>query len=41
MVSNVLDKAGICCAGTVDPWGVAALFFTGLFIFFLVLLLKD
>ena len=41
MVSNMLDKAGICCVGTVNPWGVAAILFTGLFLFFLVLLLKN
>ena len=37
----MLFKAGICTIGTMDPWGVAALFFTGLFLFFLVLLFND
>lgn len=41
LLANVFVKAGICTAGTVDPWGVAALFFIGLFIFFMVLINKD
>lgn len=41
LVANVLVNTGICIGGTVDPWGVAAICFTGLFIFFLVLIFKD
>ena len=38
---HMLVKVGICTTCTMDPWGVAALFFTGLFLFFLVLIFKD
>lgn len=37
----MLSKAGICTIGTMDPWGVAAILFTGLFLFFLVILFKN
>lgn len=41
LVANVLVNTGIFTGGTVDPWGIAAICFTGLFIFFLVLIFKD
>lgn len=41
LVANALVNAGIFTGVAVDPWGVAAIFFTGLFLFFLVLIFKD
>lgn len=41
LVGGVLVNAGIFTGETVDPWGIAAICFTGLFIFFMVLIFKD
>ena len=41
LVANALVNSGICTGGTVDPWGIAAICFTVLFLFFLVLIFKD
>ena len=41
LVSGVIIIAGICSGGSVDPWGIAAICFTGLFFFFILLIFKD
>ena len=41
LVANMFVNTGISTGGAIDPWGIAAICFTGLFLFFLVLIFKD
>ncbi|MBO7588719.1 MAG: hypothetical protein J6T18_04765 [Bacteroidaceae bacterium] len=41
LVAGVFANSGVGVAGADLSWGIAALFFTALFIFFLVIIFKD